>query len=114
SIGLKRGKSDKADSLAIARYAMLRKHSIRLYQLPEEKLLKLKLLLTQRQSLVRHKLQFQIATKEYKGYVDEKLMKEIVKQNKSLLRSVTLKIKEADKLIENLIDSDEQMKKIYD
>src|SRR5581483_4137545 len=38
SIGLKRGKSDKADSLAIARYAMLRQHNIRLYRLPEEKL----------------------------------------------------------------------------
>lgn len=110
SIGLKRGKSDKADSLAIARYAMLRQQNIRLYQLPEKKLLKLKLLLTQRQALVRHKMQFQVSAKEYKGYIDEDCMHEISKQNKSLMRSVTVKIKETEKLIEELINSDEQIK----
>ena len=114
SIGLKRGKSDKADSLAIARYAMLRQQNIRLYQLPEKKLLKLKLLITQRQALVRHKLQFQLAAKEYKGYIAEDDMHEISKQNKSLARSVTVKINETEKMIEELIISDEEMKRIYD
>ena len=114
SIGLKRGKSDKADALAIAQYALVRQKSISLYQLPERKLMKLRVLLTQRQSLVRHKQQFQLAANEHKGYMEKELMREVSKQNLSLMRSVSAKIKEIEKLIQELVTSDEQMKKTFD
>lgn len=63
---------------------------------------------------MRHKLQFQAAATEYKGYVEEELMKEIALHNKSLLRAIAAKIKQADKLIEELVSSDQEMKRIYD
>lgn len=51
--GLTRGKSDKADSLDIAYYAITHEHKLSFQKLPEADLMKLRLLLTEREKLIK-------------------------------------------------------------
>jgi len=53
SKGLVRGKSDKADSKDIANYAFTHKHKVKLHIMPDEQLLKIRLLLAQRDKFVK-------------------------------------------------------------
>ncbi len=55
SMGILRGKSDKADSAMIALYAFRNQDKLRLRKLPEGKLMELKLLLTHRSQVLKHK-----------------------------------------------------------
>ena len=55
SLGLVRGKNDKADARQIARYAYLHREELPLYQLPSKNLLTLKSLLTLRDRMVQQR-----------------------------------------------------------
>jgi transposase len=114
SIGVKRGKSDKADAAAIAKYAQTRCNDIRLYSLPEKELIKLKLLLGQRSLLVKTKAAFQVALKEPSSFIDKDLLKEINHQNKQLVANLKTRVEQIEKQIAALIESNSQMKQVYD
>ena len=64
SMGIQRGKNDKADALSIARYAYLYRADIRCSQLPSEAILRLKELLSYRERLVKARVSIQTASKE--------------------------------------------------
>jgi transposase len=113
SIGMKRGKTDKADAAAIAKYAQTRCDDIRLYSLPQKQLLKLKFLLAHRNLLVKTKKAFQVALTEPLSFVEKDLIADISRQNKQLITNLDKKIKQIEKQISLIIQSDEQMKKIY-
>jgi transposase len=113
SIGVKRGKSDKTDAKAIANYARMRSNEIRLYQLPEKNLMKLKLLLSHRNRLVKTRKAFYVAMTEPASYIDKKIIIEINRHNKQLVVTLDKKIKQVESHIAGLIVSDEQMKKTY-
>ena len=55
SMGIQRGKSDKADAQMLARYAYLYRDEIQLSQLPSQVLLKIQYLIAYRQRLVKSK-----------------------------------------------------------
>jgi len=114
SIGIRRGKTDKADASAIAKYAQIRNSDIQLYQLPEKQLIKLKVLLTHRNRLVKARKVFYVAMTEPAGFIDKQITIEGNRQNKQLVINLDKKIKQTEKQIAELIASDQQMKKMYD
>ena len=55
SMGIQRGKNDKADAAMLARYAYLYREEIKLSQVPSQTLMKIQYLLAYRQRLVKSK-----------------------------------------------------------
>lgn len=113
SIGMKRGKTDKADASAIAKYAQTRCADIQLYTLPEKQLLKLKFLLSHRNLLVKTRKSFYVAMTEPSAFIAKELIRDINKQNKQLVKNLDAKIKQIEKQIIDIITADEQMNKVY-
>jgi len=113
SMGLKRGKSDKADSLDIARYACLHQLQIEQFHLPDDTLVKLKLLLSHRERLVNARVTFQNASKETGAFLDASVVKELVKESKSVIVLLNKKIKKMDERIEELVRSNDALYEPY-
>ena len=109
SIGIKRGKNDKADSKDIARFAYLHQQDITCCQLPEKQLAKLKLLLSHRERLIRAKKMFDTASGEADMFLSKNLTKEIIKDSRSLIKTLEKKIKHTDTQISELVQSDEKL-----
>lgn len=114
SLGMKRGKSDKADSYDIARYACLHGRDLELYRLPERSLMKLKLLLAHRDRLIGSRKMFLNATKETDGFLDATIASDVVDSGRSIIEKLTSEIKQADSQIMELIRSDEKLSEVYD
>lgn len=112
SLGLKRGKSDKADAADIARYACIHEPAIKLYQLPEKNLIKLKLLLAHRERLLKAKMIF-MAPEEEQEFLGKEVSNEVVKDSNSLIRTLNSKITKVNAQMMELIAADEQLKNAY-
>ena len=67
SLGLKRGKDDKVDSLDICQYAFEKRDSIKPSRLPNPLITLLKKLLSRRDFLVRQRQSLKVSLKEQKG-----------------------------------------------
>ena len=114
SIGLKRGKNDKADSRDIARYACLHATEITLTTLPEATLAELKLLLSHRDRLINARKKFLTASKETKAFVDAAIAKAMVKESLSVIKHLDKAIGRVDTQIKALVKSDSTLQKTYD
>lgn len=99
SVGLRRGKSDKTDSRAIAKYAYLRQHDIILSSLPEKVLIKLKLLLSYRDRLTRAKKMLKTISVEMDQFLGKELTKDVIQSSSKM----SLKIDAEQKMIDNKI-----------
>jgi transposase len=113
SMGLKRGKNDKADSHDIARYAKLHEPEIKLSKFPEKVLIRLKLLLSLRERLLSARTILSNGCKESEAFLDAATVKDIVKVSRSEMNHLTKKIDEVDALIQELIASDEELSRTY-
>jgi|GraSoiStandDraft_8_1057269.scaffolds.fasta_scaffold45175_2 transposase len=113
SLGIQRGKSDKADAKAIAKYAYLHRDEVRIYKLPSDRILELKSLLSLREKMVGQRAGYQATRREAKafGSTNSKLIVEI--QNK-LIKELNAHIKSVEQQIKQVIASDAVLKKIYD
>jgi transposase len=108
SMGVLRGKSDKADSGTIALYAYRFQDKLKPYVLPSKTLLRLRVLFTQRERLVSLHVQLQLGIKSLKGY-EKHLVKDIQKQNETLLKSLVVQIKAIDKALGECLKEDEDL-----
>jgi len=105
SMGVVRGKTDKADSKIIAMYAYRFIDKLKLYVLPTSTLLRLRALFAQRERLVGMHSQLLVASQSIKGYPKE-LVKDIQDQNEMLLKNLTVQIKGMDKSIKECLQQD--------
>jgi len=108
SMGVLRGKTDKADSKTIALYAYRFSDQLKPYVLPSKTLLRLRALFAQRERLVDMHRQLQLAIKSLKGYAKE-LVRDIEKQNETLLKNLSAQIKIVDKALKQCIGEDEAL-----
>jgi transposase len=108
SMGVLRGKSDKADSGTIALYAYRFQDKLKPYVLPSKTLLRLRALFAQRERLVSLHVQVQLGIKSLKGY-DKQLVKDIQKQNEVLLKSLGVQIKAVDKALSECLKEDDDL-----
>ena len=110
--GMQRGKSDKADAKKIALYGFTHPHEVRLWKKPRLVLQQLRTLINNREDLVQTKHQYERRLTESKGLVDKKELAIIKKYCQPVLKLVCKKIKEIDRDIKLLIQSDEKLNKL--
>jgi len=106
SVGIKRGKSDKVDAKDIAMYAVSHLHQLTLSVLPEKSFLELRVLLAEREKLVKSIKTF-ISTSENKGFLPKEILKSVLQQNKKTIVLLKQQLMKLEKLIEELIHEDQ-------
>ena len=110
SMGVTRGKTDKADSKTIALYALRFIDKLKPYILPGETLLRLRALFAQRERLVSMHSQLLVGNQSMKGYSKE-LVKDIQSQNENLLKILAEQIKSVDKSLKECLQEDEDLQR---
>ncbi len=113
SKGLVRGKTDKSDSKDIANYAITHSYKMTLTKLPEADLMKLRLLLTEREKMVKSITLFD-SINETDKFLDHSYTKEILLNNKKIIKFLKKQLLELEKIISKIIKSNEQIKKQFD
>ena len=113
SLGIQRGKSDKADSKSIARFGFLFQDELPKCQLPEDKLLKLKTLFSYRERLVNAKKSIQVPAQEMELFLKKSILGSLVTDSQKLVRALQSRIKKVDQEMESIIKSHEDLQKIY-
>lgn len=110
SKGISRGKTDKSDSKDISFYALTHMHKIRLSILPEKDLMKLKILFTEREKLIKA-LRLMDSTKEGVDYIPKDVMKEVLKFNAQTLKNLKAMIVKIEQKMEQIVIENESLKK---
>ncbi|MDO1451765.1 IS110 family transposase [Rhodocytophaga aerolata] len=111
SMGIIRGKSDKADATLIAEYAARHTDKLRLTQLPSSKILELKLLLTHRNRLIKQKNRFSVSASELiqvKELVDVSFILGSLQQQLKIVKEQLKKVNQALKALLQVPELDRQ------
>ena len=115
SCGLRKGKDDKTDSLAIAEYAMRHMDKAVYYVSPSETVRELKALLLYRRKLEQEKTSKKVRVSELKATAAKsKSISFILRDAQKSIRILDKSIKDCEKQILVLYESDEELKKSYD
>ncbi len=114
SMGIQRGKNDKADAQIIARYAYLHKSDIKLYKLPTKSILQLKNLLSYRDRLVRTKVALQSSSKELKTFSSKDLHDWVCADSRRHIDQVKKSIAKINKELKQIISLDTELKRLFD
>ncbi len=115
SSGLRKGKDDKADSLTIAEYAMRHMDKAVFYISPNETVRELKALLLYRRKLEQDKTSKKVRMAELKATAAKsKSVSFILRDAQKVIRILEKSIKECEKQILALYESDEELKKSYE
>lgn len=115
SLGIRRGKTDKADSKDIALYVYLNANKLKTSQLAAEELMHLKNLLSYRARLVKQRVALKTSSGEYKGYMPKEYTLPIIEQDsRELISFLTVKIQAAEKQMKLIVDENPELKKLYD
>lgn len=109
SLGLQRGKNDRVDAQRIAEYAMRFKDKLRPWQPRREVLIKLQLLNRMRARLVKAKADLSKFNETAKRFLTKEESQLIIQGTKKSISTLIDEIQKADKQIEKLIQSDEQL-----
>ena len=114
SMGLRRGKSDKTDAKALAKYAFQHKEELRVTVLPCQTLAEVKDLLSLRLRMVRELAGYKSYVKEYTSV--HRLNQEELRYQAVTALSTVLKqnIKDLEKQILQLIKASAELNKVYE
>lgn len=115
SLGIKRGKDDKADSKDIARYAYLHRKELKMSKLPSSVLMDLKALLGFRDRLVKQLHMTKVGAYEGKGYhMEGSMMEWVMDESDEVISLLRKKIKQVESKMDELVKEHAQIKKTYD
>jgi len=114
SMGVRKGKDDKADSLMIAEYAMRHMDKAVMYETPSETIRELKALFLYRHKLVQEKAEKNVRASHLDDTAAKsKSMRFILRDAKKSVKALEKSIKECEKQIMELIEGDEDLKRNY-
>ena len=114
SMGVRKGKDDKADSLMIAEYAMRHMDKAVIYETPSDTVSELKALFLYRQRLVRERTGEKVRLAQMEATAAKsKSMSFILRVSKKIVKELDEAIAECEKKIQEVKESDEQLKKNY-
>lgn len=113
SLGLRRGKSDKADAADIARYIYLHHGELEPYHLPNDELLEIKNLLALRRRLTKAKVSLTVAAKELKGFTPAVVNHQVSKYSKEICQQLKQQIKEVEKAILKIINENKKLSQLH-
>jgi len=108
SIGLRRGKSDRADAVAIAQYAFSNQHRARPYHFPSPTTSKLRHLLSYREQLVRHQTSLKCTSSELRGF-DRENAAYCIADTEEILALYAERIKRVDSQLAAVIEGDREL-----
>ena len=115
SSGIKREKTDKTDSLEIARYAFRFQDKARCYKLPDKVFTSLQNLLSFRGRLVKNRQELLVAAKEMRRVFNrDKTARYIYEQSMQEIGRLSKKIKEVEVQMLSLLDETEELKTNYE
>lgn len=111
SLGLRRGKSDKIDSQDICHYIYEKRDRVSATILDDPAIIKLKILLSRRDLLVKQKSALSVSLKEQNKSMDNEFYKELLMDNKVMISHYTEHIKLIEDKIKKVMKSNSQMSK---
>jgi transposase len=109
SKGISRGKTDKSDSKDIAFYSYTHLHKLRPGAIPENEIMQLKLLFTEREKVLKalHLLE---STMEASDFIPKAVMTSVKKINASGVRNLQKMLRELEEKMREIINSCEAIK----
>lgn len=113
SMGIKRGKNDKADAVTLVKFAYLHREDLKIYKIPAPVLIKLKALLAFRDRLVKSRKILHASAKELKDYTSKSIHDYVVKNNTKMVEAFNKQLKQVEAEIQQLIKSDDTINKTY-
>lgn len=113
SMGLVRGKNDKIDAVRIAEYAWLRREELQGEEPFSQQILKLKSLLGLRSKMVKERSGYMCRLKEIRNTNDYTKSDPVMRMHQRLISNLNAEIKVVEKLIQELIDSDKELKEMH-
>lgn len=109
SKGISRGKSDRADAKDIAQYAMSHIHQLKLTQLPEHDFVELRLLLAEREKIVKSIAVF-FTTTENQSFLPKEVLQVVLKHNSKTTTFLKKQLQAIDDLIAKIITRNDTFK----
>jgi len=113
SLGIRRGKSDKADSKDIAQYLYEKQEKIELTVLPSQTIQDLKKLFNYREGLVKERAAFKTRLKEYEEIVSKNRLKVYEKSHATVIACLDKQIETIEKEMEKLITTEKSLLNQY-
>lgn len=114
SFGIARGKNDKIDAIRLCKYACKEADELKMSKPLNPKLIQLKDLQTSRTRLLSQKNANETYLKELKSINDKVTQKALEQVYKTAIEGLTKSINAIEKLIKELIKSDDALQKSYD
>lgn len=114
SLGIRRSKTDKADALAIADYAIRHQDQAVAFTLPDNTIVKLRNLLKEREVLVRQRDALKVRNKSLKETEDcLDGSTEIIAMNTTIIDQYQAGIKHCETLMKDVVNNNESLKKAF-
>jgi transposase len=113
SLGMVRGKSDKADARFISKYGWMRKEELIPMTPLSDTQLELQQLMSHRDKLVADKSSYQCKLKELRSQMGDKVNEKMAASMEFVMDVFTREIKEAEKQIKTLLQTDESLQTNY-
>ena len=114
SVGMKRGKTDKADARMISQYGWYRREELKPMKPVSEAQQQLQQLMNYRDKLVADKASYEARIKELRGQLGNKLPTRIIESTEYVMQVLEIEIKEAKRAIEELINGDDGLRINYE
>lgn len=115
SMGVRKGKDDKADSLMIAEYAMRHMDKAVIYESPNETVQELKALLLYRHKLIQERTEKKVRMAQLgTTAAKSKSLSFILRDARKSIKSIDKSIQECEQQIIELLKTNETLKKNYD
>lgn len=115
SMGIRREKSDKADSKEIALYAYRHQDKARAYQLPDKSFEDLQMLLSFRERLIKNKTSLEVSSSEMRRiHKRDTTARFIYEQSERDIARIKKEIKAIEKKMIEIIDDSPALKENYD
>lgn len=113
SMGIQRGKTDAVDAYRIACHTIGHRQKMKPYNLPAEKLRKLKVLMTARERYVKMSVQLKNSLKANQILAQTINLNELIREEKRQIGSLEKSIDLVEKLMKEIIDATEELKTNY-
>ena len=113
SLGITRGKNDKADAKRIALYGYRMREEIKPYQMPDKLLGTLKRLMSMRRKLVAQRAGYIATLGEQQRVLDSKDDKILFEVQKAIIAALNAQVQKIEKELSRLIDQDPKLQNLY-
>ncbi|TLP70121.1 IS110 family transposase [Maribacter sp. ACAM166] len=114
SMGMTRGKNDKADAKRIALYAYEKRDRLKSHVPSSESIVKLKRLFSLRERMVKQRAGYKMSLKEQSEILSRSENKLLLKTQKILIKCLTKEIDTIEQEVESIVTEDDNLRNQYE